>query len=117
MYAGHHIEGTGAWVLQDSLFTPLQFCQIFKDEDFANSLQKIASVQQDRTLSMFGCTGNGWSLACKSSHVKTCGLDVRVLDQECDDMSGDASSFVEYVAPLYNERSTKELLPSSEVVG
>ena len=116
VYAGHYIEGSGAWILQDSLFTADQFQQIFKEPDFANSLQRISSVQQDLSISLYGCVGNAWAVVTKSPHLKTCGLAVNLL-AETEDSPGDATQFMDFVDPLYNARTSKELLPSSEVVG
>ncbi|KAK3097296.1 hypothetical protein FSP39_008440 [Pinctada imbricata] len=44
IYAGHYFSGSGAWVLQDDVFTVSKMVQIFKDADVETSLKQIPDV-------------------------------------------------------------------------
>lgn len=113
IYAGHAMQGTGAWVLQDDVFTFNNFVHVFRETDVENALRK----QSGGTLNLQVFEEGEW----KNEHVKKQDfaklLQINVNPDDCLSEISGVLQFTAYVSYFVKVKSPQELLQSSEVVG
>ena len=113
MYAGHTVQGSGDWLLQDDTFTYEKFAEMAKSSDVENALKQQEGGSLD--ISVFD-EGN-WkeSHMAKQSFAKL--LKVQVNPEEkLSDING-VLQFSAYLTFFVKVRTTKDLLKASDVVG
>ena len=112
IYAGHVLQGTGEWILQDDTFTFGDFAGTFKDPDVENALK-----QQEEAILNIHCFATGdWNNA-SLSRIGTKVLQMNLNPEDkLSNLSG-VMQFNTYLCNYVKIRSLKEMLRSSDVVG
>ena len=113
VFAGHAIQGSGDWILQDNIFTLHQLVTIAKEADVEAALKQKAGSQ----VTIFTHAEGHWNTThfAKESLGKVLKVSVNP-DCNVDDISG-INNFSVYVGNCIKSRSPRELLQSSDVVG
>ncbi|XP_064609076.1 microtubule-associated protein 1B-like isoform X2 [Liolophura sinensis] len=113
IYAGHGFQGSGAWVLQDDIFTFTKFVQVFRDPDVENALKQ----QQGGSLTIHCFADGEWSNGsfAKQDFGKILKVSVNP-EGKLSDTNG-ILRFVTFVSNFVEGRSLNKLLQASDVVG
>ncbi|XP_046357199.2 microtubule-associated protein futsch-like isoform X1 [Haliotis rufescens] len=112
LYAGHAFQGSGAWVLQDDVFTFSNFVHIFKDTDVENALKQ----QEDVNLVFYSLADGDWSASINKQDFSKI-LKIKVNPPEKLDNVHGVLQFTAYVSSFVKAQSLNSLLSSSDVVG
>ncbi|XP_074650738.1 uncharacterized protein LOC141905669 [Tubulanus polymorphus] len=107
IFAGHMIQGSGAWVLQDNIFGPDQVIQIVKDTPDADLKDSLITIH---------CLEEGdWSTAAFAKQLK--GTNIKVNPEgKLTEIAG-VMQFTAYASNFIHVQQVEDILQSSDVVG
>ncbi|XP_052277896.1 microtubule-associated protein 1A-like isoform X2 [Dreissena polymorpha] len=113
IYAGLSYAGTGAWVLQDDIFTLDDFAHVAKDSDVENSLRQ----QHGASLHIVTSAEGGWS----NGHVNKADfaklINVTLNPPDKADTQHGVMQFVAYISNFVKVTELNDLMRSSDLVG
>ncbi|XP_041365673.1 microtubule-associated protein 1B-like [Gigantopelta aegis] len=112
IYAGHAFQGSGAWVLQDDVFTFANLAHVFKDTDVENAIKQ----NPGSNLTVYTLAGSDWRSSfskhdfCKEIHIAV------NPPEKLHNVHG-ILQFAAYIGSFVKSQNVTTMLHSSEIVG